>query len=540
MRTRHVIFKRWLCAAALASVANTGCEVQPADTAATPIDPAADPQKGRDPGTFAASNPTDSGTYLPPGAELTGWAYNLQYSEVIVSPAGDILFAQVPVPGPDAGFSAPGLVLLAHHLATGQSELLSEYTNLRRITFSVDGTLAYLLHEDGRSLSVLALDTLTQAGQIALSAPFDALTVTDDGRHLVLSNLPRGAVSQVLYDADPTVCVATDGRGRVHNRCRIDIVALTETGTKATQTATISHSGAARDIDVLDAGKRIAVTWSTGGLKGARVSLYSIAELLADTNKRGAVGVTIAVPSCADELVVVPGGGTALLSPTSCGQEPISVIDLVAGKLVATLPGFGPVQVSANGAIAVGFARSKPYLKGPPAEQPTDISLLIVSLADMSFRLHPWGKTVPALTIAPDAKHLYAHDRIALSDGSVTQGKFVQIALQPAGKAPSAKSGKPGEQAIVGGAKTMDRFAWSADGKSLYLLSNGALYRIPSGLPVATHVSLPGAPELLNLRPQQDMLILGEANAPVFYLVDLHTAHSVQSLVLTAATVPAP
>jgi len=501
---------------ALMMVAATACEVQNMGSGAADLEQVGQQDRGRDPGTYKASTPEHAHAYQPPGAAADGWAYELRYSEVILSPDGGTLLAQVPVPGPDNGYDSPGLVLLAHDLSSGQSQLLPQYRNLRRINFSADGARAYLLTENGREVAVVDLPTRAEVGRHSLQSPFTVLDVTADGEHLLLSNLPTGPVGELLYGVDPTKC-EVEADGEIRDRCRIEVEA-THTG----KTAALTLGGAARDIDALSAGKRLAITWSVGGEQGARISLVKLADLFASPRRDKLAPVVIKVPNCADELVIVPGENKALLSPAWCGTDPISLIDLHKAAFIKNLPGFGPIAVSEDGATAVGYTRKDAMADKWGTEQPTEIALIVISLANDSWKLHPWGAALPTFTIAPGGKHLYAFDRID-GHGDKAAGKFVQLELATLKERP-----------IIGGAVTMDRFAWSGDGKHLFLLSNCALYQVANGLPVAHHVAVPGEPELLNLRPQQDKLILGEDDAPLFYIVDLHAADKVDKLHLSA------
>ncbi|GEM_PF-2741976 len=508
-----------LVVAALASA--TGCAAGDDLAVAAQSKPSA---AGIDPGAAETVTAADPDAYAPPGTKADGktnhWFYKLSYADVMVSPDGARLLAMVPVPGPDAGFDKPGMVLVIHDLATHKTHALAEHRDVRRITFSGDGSRAFLLDADGRHVSVLALQERKTLAKLPLNGAYGALEATPDGKFLVASNPALKPIDRETIFTEPSACTTTlEGTNLAANRCAIGVIEIA-TG----NAATIELEGALRDADFLAGGKQIALTWARdnkrlskpsplGQHAEGRVSIVNLAPIAADQTSLKPAR-TIAVGGCVDRLEKLPNGNRALLVPTVCAAGGIEVVDVAVGKLLAKLPGHGPVSVSADGSQVVAIVPGGKTYQPTGGLNPAD-ALVVIDPINLSSKQHAVSVAITTVTIAPDGKFAYVHG----TDKATGADKLVQVRLNDLK-----------QTTVVGGATRLSHATWTKDGKLLYLLSNSAVYRISTGIAVSSHVDVPGSPELLHLRAQQDILVLGEADAPQFYLVDLLEVDKVESL----------
>jgi len=464
--------------------------------------------RGRDPGEYNSEVTWDpeEGDYV--------WNYDLFYSDVILSPDGRRLLSMVPVPKADELFHSPALVLVAQDLPGGRMQSFPKLKNLRRINFSPDGETAYLLKEHGLDLAVLDLnkfdivDTLSlQISTAGYSGSYDypgdpsynVVDISPDGGFAVLSNLPT---SDLEEDAFGVNCKGLNG----FDRCAVGFVDLVSKESWATHLDLPLRD---LDFDVKEGG--LIFTHSMGGQQ-AKVTFYDLAarELTASTTFN----------NCADEMVVEKSRNIGLVSPRWCSKDPISIVNLESRKFVKNLPGFGPVVVSRDGSTAVGFTRKNVMeSEWQYYDQTAAYGLIIVDLDTLEWRVLDYGEVAPSYTVSPDGRYLYVYEHEYDYNYQENQGwetttmptNFTQIDLVTL------------QQTKLSDTPTLllDRFVWSDDGNRMYLLSDKDLYYIDKGIPAAHKLPLPVQPELMNLRPQQDFLLLGESDAPMYYLFDV-------------------
>lgn len=464
-------------------------------------------ERGRDPGNFAIETywDADKGQYV--------WMYQLLYSDVILSPDGKFVMAMVPVPGPDQGFAEPALVLAMAELPDGKVEVFPDIANLERINFSPDGATAYLLRDGGTFLSVMDLGTRELTTTVALTAPYSVVDVTADGSFLVLSNLPTTDGEELWYNADEC---HPGYLGGLPDDASLCTVAFLDTGTL--EQWSLDLPMAVRDIDFSPLSDELLFTYSKwfGQTPVATVQFYDLAS-------RKVVS-KVDFQNCADELVIAAEKGLALLSPTTCSKDPISIIDLKTRSFVKTLPGFGPVVVARDGATAIGFTRKQDMeQQWSYSEQKTDFGLIVVDLATTDWKVMDHGDVAPAYTVSPDGRFLYLfHD--TLEDQTDDLGKTTVVHHYT--KLQQLDLENFAQTEIAADGMGLERFVWTDDGTQMYFLSGGKLFRIESGVPKANEIPLAFEPELMNIRPQGDFLVLGEWDAPVFHLVTLDAAHT--------------
>ncbi len=459
-------------------------------------------ERGRDPGEYQADRQWNA------EKEAWTWTYALNYTDIILSPDGNTLLAMVPLPGPEEGFDRPGMALMAQRLPDGQRQLFPQLLNVERINFSPDGLVAYLLMEGGTSLTVLDLQSYAVSQTYWMPVPFTVVDPTPDGRFLVLSNLPTTDWEELLVG---TSCAPTVSLGGVHDisRCDLGFVDLA-----AQQYWTVQTSVAIRDIDFSTQHGEVLLTYSEwlGQASVATMKFYSPEKRLFTGSAR--------MENCADEVVLDRVRGLAVLSPTSCAKDPISIIDLKSRQALRTLPGFGPVVVSESLGKAVGFTRKQDMEQTwGYYGQNMDFGLIFVDLETGDWTVMDYGKNIPSYTLSPDGRYVYLYenhtDQVQQPDGSwkweqaPSNLSFVDLTTMK--RLPVDRQGP-----------RLDRFVWSQDGGTLFVLDDGKLFSIPVGEMQFSPLPVLGTPELLNIRPQGDMLLLGEANEPKFYLLPLN------------------
>lgn len=461
--------------------------------------------------------------YAPPGNTDDGWFYDLSYRDVLMSPDGQTLLAMVPAPGPGAGFAAPALLLALHDLATGTTHLLPQHRDVRAIAFAADSSRAYLLSDDGLRIAALDLATRATKQTIELGAPHSALEQIDAGKHLVATNRPMTAIERRVITGrramshNTSVCQAIDGR----DLCRLTIIRLSDG-----QLRPWKASGPIFDVDLAPSGQHLAVTWNEivstssdpkhrGGAptSAGRVSLVSLGPQAAHRAQRSQPHL-FSSTRCASALQFGADGAVGILSGVDCPAARVMVFAVKTGKKLLEVSGAGPVALD-DAQQTVVFATTAPAQRGADVKGAT--AIVAIDLKSLSVRSAQWGKgpQLPSLTLSADGTIAYATDHEGLTLSRLRIADMTR-------------------KTVIGGVARLDQSAWSADGKHLYVLSKGALYRVPAGTTVATHVDVPGSPELLGLRQKGDLLVLGEATAPMFYLVDVGDGDKVKSLHLFA------
>ena len=469
--------------------------------------------RGRSAGSYSVKTPAK-------------WAYGLTYSDVVLTPDGSQLLLGLPVPGPGKGWPAPGLALVARDLAKDETTHIVGQFNIQRINFSPDGSIAWLLAEDGQHVTPLNLKTLKTGASIAAkdgaSDPthFTVVDVHPGGRYLVLSNLPTSDWDELLFTL--WGCVAPlnwDANAKEVDRCRLAVI-----DTKTNKSWTVQADQPLRDLDFLPGGTEMLATWSQweGDTPKATALFYDLAS--AQTVAK------VEFPNCADEVVLVPGRDMALLAPSRCRKDPISILDTKKRKFVNNLPGFGPVAVTSDGKSAIGFTQRQVMVSEWNYNKQVDpIGLIRVDLDTLKWQVFDYGDATPAYTLTKDGKVLYAWHGYTWQYGTDAEGK-------------STKTQVPGKlerfnvsdmsRSVVDGAEGITRFVWSADGKTLYFIDQSVLYGLPAGSATAELMLLSPKYQLLNLRPQGDALILGRSSAAEFRVQPLSTKASAKTFSL--------
>ncbi|MFT5433005.1 MAG: hypothetical protein ACI9OJ_003710, partial [Myxococcota bacterium] len=249
-------------------------------------------------------------------------------------------------------------------------------------------------------------------------------------------------------------------------------------------------------------------------------------------------------PNCADDLQLQPEGDLAILAPQSCSLhdiivaqpevtedwedfptpepgegDPISIIDLATGEHRANVPGFGPVQWSPDGQSAVGFTRRESLMVEWNYFQSDAFGLVVVSVEDFKWRVTDVGDERP--------RYLYQPDGAAILVSGAADGTNFTAALSVA---------DGGLTDLAGAQARLDTRIVSPLGDAVFVSDGGALYRIDLASSAVAPIeldldSVPVTGDLLNMRPQGDLLVWTDRQAGAHHFVSaeslmLHTTIS--------------
>jgi WD40 repeat protein len=222
----------------------------------------------------------------------------------------------------------------------------------------------------------------------------------------------------------------------------------------------------------------------------------------------------IDVPNCASSLQLSPQGRTAMLAPTNCSKDPVSIIDLIARTFRKNIPGFGPVAWSPDGEYAVAFGRKDDLKAVANIDTTAAISLLFIEAATLEIEVLELGDDIPIYSITPDGQVVLIYSIFTSSsyDGIV----MVDVATRTLRETSGPEVG-------------LSEFVMSPDGQLVYLI-DGGLFRLDVQTGKIAYVNLPcgGAgeptrcnPDLINLMPGGRTLILGYKDLAEFGLYDV-------------------
>ena len=492
------LFARAFAAVAALCTLVSGCGESEAGAYDNVIGDAGTTERGRGVGRYGVSKADVSGTDVHP--DDAPWLYDVRYDGLTMTPDGQHLLIGRPRPGPHLGWSEPGLQLVAYPMGTGKVTDLG-IANVVRINFAPDGATGWLLvpvKPQGTELWQLDVTTLKINKLMMFTERYTSLDVSPDGQTLVLSNVPRNAG---IGSVTPFGClrkVSRNGQMLDVNGCAYSVV-RPKTLAKHSYTAPFPLS----DLDFLPTKKEMILTWTTLPSPGSTADPRAIVRFQSLVASASAAIVTeVEVPNCADELILAPAHGLALLAPTSCSADPISVIDFQQRKFVTNLPGFGPVSLV--GSHAVGFVPRAGLPKERQAEVKDPVAWIRVDLSNLQWKVFPAGSKLPTYLPTPDGLHLLAWTASSWSElgiGSLANLRRVRIS--------DGQTVPLDNPTVAPGPVT-----WLPDG-SLLTLSGGLLFRIDPQSMTTKWLPL-GAmgPDLLRLLPGGKELLLGEVDRP--------------------------
>ena len=490
--------------------------------------------RGRDPGSYWVDDDgtrynRETGEY-----EDQDWTYALSYSDVILSPDGMNLLAMVPKPGPNKGFASSGMVMVVRPLPVGKPRVFPEITDLERLNFSPEGDYAYALAKGGMKLFTINLRSFKLESTTLLNHAYRVVDVTPDGKYVVVSNLPVTDWDEMVnYGGFDSDCYGS-GNGAL-NLCRFTLLNV---ASGEVRDRLVGER--IRDLDFSTINNELLLTtsrWVDAGIE----YLPETTIHFFDPEITEFTG-SASFPNCADEVIIDRHRHRALLSPVRCvppqhpsqvkppppNKDPISVIDLKTREFITNLPGFGPVVLAANGDMAIGFTRQQALEdEWNYFDQETPVGLIFVELDSLDYHIINYGDKEPAYTVSPDGRKLYLFD-----DGhhwvKDNNGYWHMAAVNTGLKQFDLAQRKWSKLTDMNTA--LDRFVWTADGTSMYFISDQQFFRLDVADEMVTPLPIIGSPDNINLRPQQDVVILGEAESPKFYLLERSANYSLKTV----------
>jgi hypothetical protein len=210
--------------------------------------------------------------------------------------------------------------------------------------------------------------------------------------------------------------------------------------------------------------------------------------------------VRFVVPNCADDIAVNKSGTRALLAPTRCSKDPVSVIELAPGseRFSRNLPGFGPVAMAPDGTTAVAFL---------------DALNIDRSLFDDPAQIPPSGLDDPRY-------HLMIIDTDSLGyDFAAVGDSLPRYAMTPSGQmllVDSSLFGKPlrlfdtvtrSFRDVDGPSVKLNNFVFSSDSRHAYVLYP-ELFDIDVPAALVTEIGLPFIPQNINIAADDRSLYL--------------------------------
>jgi hypothetical protein len=297
----------------------------------------------------------------------------------------------------------------------------------------------------------------------------------------------------------------------------------------ATGSAASKHTFATAiiDIEMLPDSRRALVvtdhTWPAGS------SVPKSELVVIDLEAGGEVRFT--VPNCADDIAVNKTGTRALLAPTRCSKDPVSVIELTPGseRFSRNLPGFGPVAMAPDGATAVAFLDVL-NIEGALFDDPTQIPpnglddpryhLMIIDTDTLGYDLAAVGDSLPRYAMTPSGQ-------ILLVDSTLF-GKPLRL-FDTATRA---------FRDVDGPSVKLNNFAFSSDSRHAYVLYP-ELFDIDVPAALVTAIDLPFVPQNLNIAADDRSLYLRRDNSHVC-VFDLTTQRCQRELTYEPVVVTTP
>lgn len=207
---------------------------------------------------------------------------------------------------------------------------------------------------------------------------------------------------------------------------------------------------------------------------------------------------TFVVPNCADRVAVSADAKRALLAPTTCQKDPVSVIDLGEGseKFDKNLPGFGPVAISPDGTTAVAFLDrdqidlalfSDPKLA--PTNAPERYHVMLIDTGSLGYEFVAYGDDLPRFAVAPDGN-------VLLVDTAYTDQKARLLDV-------ASRTFKE----ISGPGVRLDNFVLTQSSTHAYVLQNG-VFDVDFALTKSSQVPAGFTPSNINISADDKALFL--------------------------------
>jgi hypothetical protein len=273
-------------------------------------------------------------------------------------------------------------------------------------------------------------------------------------------------------------------------------------------TATTLH-----DLDVTADGQRLIVTENTvtgGGAVTTRVAVHSAADASLLCN--------VTVPNCASELVVADDGVRAFLAPTTCGRDPVSIINLDPAATEGcafreNLPGFGPVLLTGedHNTVVAFMDRTAndptaPLMPDEVRNSAIRYHLMFINAETLEYDTVPFGDRLPRYAANPAGTHLLL-DTVEGDDPMLTvlalDGR-VQTRVTPT-------------------QVHLNKFAFATAADRAFVV-DGALVRLDVAAAHTQVLPLDFIPKSLNVTPDGTSLVLTRADDASIYVYSVENA----------------
>ncbi len=377
--------------------------------------------------------------------------------DVAVSPQGEYALARI---GDD---------LVQADLVKGKARKVTTVGAPERVAFAYKVRRYYLTVETGSNQGVFALDSVTR------------------------KVLWKRFITSVIYGVklypsrdDKVLVTASD----------------TEVEVLSAATGKVLHTYQAKskiqDVDITPDSATVLITEQHAWLGESVVTNVARMDL-----KDGAT-TTIPVPNCSSPLVLTPDGKHAFLAPTTCGKDPVSVINVKAGKFLRNLPGFGPVAMAMDGATAVAFldvTNIDATLFDDKSQIPSATGdryhLMLIDTKTLKFSLVAVGDSLPRYAVSRDGKvvlvdsiWLGTTDRIRLLDAAtgVLHDLVSSITMQ------------------------LNHFVLSPNNKDVYLLDADQVGKLSLKQRLLSLISTSVVPQSLNITLDGETLLMLDWN----------------------------
>lgn len=398
---------------------------------------------------------------------------------------------------------------------------------LRWIEVGPEGR-AYLLSADGHLVTELDLASMKKVKVHSLNNEFRVLDLAPDLSTLVASNRPVRLFDLTQYEwrtddlALRFLGVVDLGAGVVHEQpfpFAIRSVAFSPVD----------------DAVLVGAG-----WWQTNGLPETRVYWMN--------PKSGVVEDEVAFPNCAADLQLQPQGTLLLMSPNVCflhsvtlapppvveeptddwedeweewedeedweewNDDPTSIVDLVTREYVGKLPGFGPLALSPDGAVAVGFSRQQALMKQWNMFQQSPHGLLVIRLNDLYWKFLEHGVAEPDFSFS-DSGSLLIHDRESGVD------RLLKMAVET-----------ESVEEFTGPPTTLDESSFGPGGAVLFAVSGGDVRRVDVGAGAISTIATPTTVAQVFARPQGDLAVAAGAESATLFLLAADGGNLIDSI----------
>lgn len=297
------------------------------------------------------------------------------------------------------------------------------------------------------------------------------------------------------FDSRPWLHVTSDDRFLVVVELRDVTVFDARSGA---QLAQWSSQDEIVDVDLDPSGDAMYVAyaekWEEQGPLTA-FSTFSLPDLKSET---------IWLPNCSDEVVMDEVGRYAFMAPTTCQQDPVSVVDLQSGEFVRNLPGFGPIALASQGDVAVAFMDldnldSELFLPTDPMPKgEARYHLMLIDTRTLEFTTVELGESLPRYAPTPDGKLLLIDSNAFYDDERVRIFDLQTGKLEP----------------VLGPDIRLENFVLTSDSKRAFLVDDGA-FELSIDERVIRSLPLSIIPTNINMTRDDRWVLLQDALGPV-------------------------